>query len=474
MGNCINPKENDEKSDIVTELIGYPHILTDIFSAVSHETLVAAEEVSPSWKNIISLPSIWRNRWMKATSTTTVSPTWKVLATRMEHRQVELLNRIKGGDCSAYQEAVNYIEGNIRQILDCSVQSSRVFTMPWHNCFMRYSLVKVDHRYIYIGFPNGMIKIINRWTRDIVHNLNPPGSDLTNICGLQLSDRHLATKFNNGTIVIYNRRTFQIVQTIREQFYAPYRYDCGGFNMTNDTLVNVTKSKVHLSMMITLRKFNDATGVFGPDTENTVSVDFQQYPIDMLAYFSENYIIAEALFAEKESDYFERTVQVFDTKSLEVVRQRSFNESCNSFASIKKECIGGTIVAFDAAKQRLVAWNLEDDTVQPIMDHPEFSEKDVFIHSAAIDHRSDYQLIISRRNGKIEFNICSIAGRRCIENCSLKKVQSKTFDENSSMKMMKILKNHLDYSSCNKNCYFDGVQLIFKGKRGLHIFEFND
>ena len=96
MGNCLKklgyPKDDDEKLDIVTALIGFPHILTDIFSAVSYKTLLAAEKV-PSWNCILSLPGIWRTRRRKAM--TMVSPSRKILLTRMEHRKPELFNRIK-------------------------------------------------------------------------------------------------------------------------------------------------------------------------------------------------------------------------------------------------------------------------------------------------------------------------------------------------------------------------------------------
>ena len=101
------------KSDIVTELIGFPHILTDIFSGVSLETLLATEKVSPSWERILALPSIWTNIWRENTM---VSLIWKRISARMEHRSPELFNRIKDNDASAYREAVNYVGKNISRI----------------------------------------------------------------------------------------------------------------------------------------------------------------------------------------------------------------------------------------------------------------------------------------------------------------------------------------------------------------------
>ena len=52
---------------------------------------------------------------------TMILPTWKILSTRMEHRELELFNRIKDKDVAAYREAVNYVEGNIGRILECSI-----------------------------------------------------------------------------------------------------------------------------------------------------------------------------------------------------------------------------------------------------------------------------------------------------------------------------------------------------------------
>ena len=42
----------------------------------------------------------------------------------MEHRNPEIFNRIKNKDNCAYREAVNCVEENIGQILQCSIINS--------------------------------------------------------------------------------------------------------------------------------------------------------------------------------------------------------------------------------------------------------------------------------------------------------------------------------------------------------------
>ena len=72
----------------------------------------------------------------------------------------------------------------------------------------------------------------------------------------------------------------------------------------------------------------------------------------------------------------------------------------------------------------------------------------------------------------MKLDIFKIGGRQCIENCSLTKVQSKTFDEITSMMVPEIYAGN--YFTFERTCYFDGVQLIFMNFYGkYHILEFD-
>ena len=451
--------------DIVTELIGFPHILTDIFSAVSYETLVAAEKVSLSWKNILSLPSIWRTRLRKVSPT----PTWKILSSRMEHRQPELKNRIKEEDSSAYQEAVNYFERNIGFKIS-EFSNFRIFhkasfldgILQWEwalNCF------KVDHRYIYMGFSQGNIRIINRWTWECIKNIDRPHVSGYLLKGLQLSERHLATKFSSGLTVIYDLATFQQTQILPEDFYQYTGFETERFCITSDILVDLKLRSANAARaFLSVWKFNHETGLFGSEVR---SEEFSYncpnaYNLNAKVFCCEKYIIVVDAIGYK------KLIRAFDMKSLNVVRQRTFEVSRN--ISIKEQCHDGMI--FYIEENCLVTWNVETDIVQPIAEHSSFPTSDGDVYLAAMDHYPDYQFRISKSNGKMNFAIFKIEGRQCIENCSLIKVQSKIFDDKYSTIMMNILEK-FDFHSSKQSCYFDGVQLIFIGRDGLHLLEFD-
>ena len=134
------------------------------------------------------------------------------------------------------------------------------------------------------------------------------------------------------------------------------------------------------------------------------------------------------------------------------------------------ECHDGIIVSFEGNCR--VTWNVEKDIVQPITQHSSFPTSVGRVYSARMDYHPDYQFGISYCGGKMKLDIFKIGGRQCIENCSLIKIQSKTFDKNSSMKMMEISKSIIR-SQYKQNYYFDGAQLIRTEDRRVHIFEFD-
>ena len=91
--------------------------------------------------------------------------------------------------------------------MECSIIDSSFDNI----CYDSFSWLEVDDRYIYIGFSQGNIRIHNRWTRECIKKIDRPDvlPRRTELNCLQLSDRHLVTKFNNGTIVIYYLATFE-------------------------------------------------------------------------------------------------------------------------------------------------------------------------------------------------------------------------------------------------------------------------
>ena len=443
--------------DIVTKLMGFPHILTAIFSGVSHETLLAAEQVSSSWKSVLSLIDIWRTRWRKNEK---VSPMWKILSTRMEHREPN------------YREADKHVEGNIGRILECSI--IKYSCIPTNYTYSSLILgesckVLVDHRYIYSCFKLGKIRILNRWTRKCIKIIDPTSLYGQTIMGQRLSERHLTIKLRCGTIVIYDLATLNTTQIIRHNYFE--RKCGGGFCVTSDILVNCCYDADRSVLIV--RKFNHETGLFGPGGIMVPLVYDSNY---REVYCWDKYIIVDTLqknfvsYAGRSG----RTVTAFDMESVRPVKEKNFTEPYNIIT--KRECHDGTIVSFDYDRDCLVTWNVGKDIVQPIKEHSRKQGKDGYKetrYSARVDHHPDYQYIISESNGKINLDIFKIEG--------LIQVQSKTFDENSSKIMMRLL-NHLipiPNQRVLQTCYFDGVQLIFMGidsdgVEGLHIFEFGN
>ena len=342
--------------NIVTELIGFPHILTDIFCAVSCQTLMEAEKV-PSWGSVISSLGIWRTRWRNAMAM--VSPTRKILLTRMEHRKPELFNRIKNKDNSAYREAVNYVEGYIGRIMECSIIDSSFDNI----CYDSFSWLEVDDRYIYIGFSQGNIRIINRWTWECIKNIDRPHVSGYLLKGLQLSERHLATKFSSGLTVIYDLATFQQTQILPEDFYQYTGFETERFCITSDILVDLKLRSANAARaFLSVWKFNHETGLFGSEVR---SEEFSYncpnaYNLNAKVFCCEKYIIVD--MSENEDGAKLRTVGVIDMKSLKQGRKRTFTEPYNIL--IKEECHDGTIVSFDSRKNCLVTWNVETDIVQ--------------------------------------------------------------------------------------------------------------
>ena len=71
------------------------------------------------------------------------------------------------------REAVNYVKGYIGRFLESSnIDFSITNLIMFYNS--EISGVKVDDRYIYIGFLQGNIEILNRWTRECIKKIDRP------------------------------------------------------------------------------------------------------------------------------------------------------------------------------------------------------------------------------------------------------------------------------------------------------------
>lgn len=63
-------KDRRNRTDALTRLKGYPHLLDEIFTNLNEATLLEAEKVSPSWKEMIRQYNIYtsetkRTEWKR-------------------------------------------------------------------------------------------------------------------------------------------------------------------------------------------------------------------------------------------------------------------------------------------------------------------------------------------------------------------------------------------------------------------------
>ena len=243
----------------------------------------------------------------------------------------------------------------------------------------------MDDRYIYIGFMKGNIKILNRWTRECIKNIDWPDflpSEHLNC--LQLSERHLATKSNNGTIVIYDLATFEQTQILHSN--SEPRSIRGRFCITSDILVNLKVLDNDTSAVLSVRKFNHETGLYGTSEMARAEFDWSLFGLYQNIYCWKKYIIVDSSYLADDSKLFERRVIVIDMKSLKQVRKITFTEPSN--ICIKRECHDGIIVSFEGNCR--VTWNVEKNIVQPITQHSSFPTSVGRVYLARMDHHSDY------------------------------------------------------------------------------------
>ena len=146
-----------------------------------------------------------------------------------------------------------------------------------------------------------------------------------------MSERHLATKFYNGTIVIYDLATFEQTQILHSNSEPRSVLDIGGFCITSDILVNLKPVGNDASRVLIVRKFYHETGLYGPG--EMVPVEFDPLRpliyLEQIVYCWKKYIIVD--MSQKSNGEKLRTVLVFDIKSLKPVRERTFTTRNNIF-----------------------------------------------------------------------------------------------------------------------------------------------
>ena len=454
------------KMDALSRLNEYPHLLDQILISLNHSAVSTAESVSLPWKRMIHHHiNVWKKKWNKNLA---LSSLWKILAARMEYCHPELFDEIKRGELSIYRQACDYMDQNVRAVLECHLENYPSY--PGFRIFNNATF-KVDERYVYIATGEG-IMVINRWTRQLMKQLD--FFDEKTLTDLQKSGQYLVVKsFIGGIVIIYDTETCMRIQTVSDHT-EDFRFS-SDFYLRWDCLVNATMSKDKRSLMINLRRLNPATGVFGPHIEKTTVIRLDSLCWGKEICFDEKYLVVDM----DSEDFSARIIKVYDMESFELIRERTFAHSSNIV--IKRECHDGVIVVLmgtDDTGRYLAAWNLENDLIQPIIEFssPLFENgiqqsddtpPTCQVYSGAVDYNSGYQFVVWDNRAdhpqEYQFNIkpFRVPSRRSTDDCLPMTTRTTPLPW-----------AHASYPFFDPRFYFDGIQCIFELDEKLEFMEF--
>lgn len=498
MSNEIAESEEGRSREtaFMNRLISYPHLLENILGDLSCMTLSQAAQVSPQSKEILSTSEFWWKKWQRNTAAWSM---WNMLAARLKYEEPELFRRIERRDVSAYREACNYVEQTIHHIFRCAIKSHDFYDLMFilTEAPMRFfllALIRVDENNIYIGYPNGDIEIVNRWIKSIRNFLPSRNSDVL-LHDLQFNHRLLVTMFNNGHIVVYDKEKLEQIQIINDSENNVIFH--GGFCLVGDKLISLAPSRSGKWLWINIRRWDDSTAQFSSRIQKTAGIKYHVLTILRRVYSDGKLLIVDA------DQLKTRIIKVLDLMSLEVVRQLNCFYYPESSHYINQEYYGGVIVFENVTaegRHYLAAWNVEEDTIEPITNHPAFIEGDRISYSAAVNHHSDYQFFIRQCNKTLELYVFHMKSRAFNKNV-LKRLDSSSISNYKFVLGRANISTGLHftavtatgdsrgmkhfYRSFTPSCgfekvsyrkdffYFDGVQFIFMARGGLNIVDFD-
>lgn len=439
-------KNEKNRTDVLSRLDGYPHLLKQIFIGLHYRTLLEAEKVSSSWKQIVSTPDIWKSKWDRNQK---VSPIWKILTTRMKYVNPKLFKRVKERDDFIYRHAYDYVEQNIQQIGKLSVDIHHPFIKKGTNWgFLPFC---VNKKNVYISDGRYLV-VVNRWTKTL-KTVKLDLSVLDRVCDMQLNNQFLAIELLNGRIILYNIKTYKRYQAIKDR--TPNFPLHIGFCLGSGILATLYSSNDTQSLKINVRGWNSSVGKFGPDIEKVIYLPYEfQLGYAGLSfkdkiYLDDKFLIVDVL----DWTISRRIITVFDRKSLQQIRQRTFSFEYMKRYKIKKECCNGVIIVEMGYSEKgpgFAAWNIEEDTIQKITNLPTLSvNSDSYV--ASMNHNPNYVFIFNKTEcGYASMDVLSPEGWRHNETyCQMQSFSNsfRFFDKHR-------------YYYCNMY-YFDGVQFMF-------------
>ena len=409
--------------DVISQLEGVSHVLEEIFFHVDAATVCESVKVSTTWKRLINSLDVFV--WKKNLK---MSPTWRTLSARMEHSQPQLWDRMKKGDASSYREAFRYVEGNVRQIAQSTVNINFQTLL---NLDRNNSVIMMSDQYVFIGGSSKVV-ILNRWTRKVVIDFVCRG----HVIDMQLNERFLVLIYKCSSTVyhkidVYDVRNLEYVQTLGTNSFD---YETK-FSLGSDVIFIVHCRWDHLYFGV--QRWDPAAARFvrDPETEGRLNVQsedtFFRYHCKGI-YVDDKYLIVDSIIKADET----RLIKVFSLETMQLVRERKFYDHLD----IRKEYHDGAIVVrtfpADGQPSRVALWDVDKGTVQPIADHPS-----QFVYSFNLAHHP--------------FQIVMISKRR---RCQLLLVQR------GQPTLMDIPSQYLvlmpDFKIYLQHLHFDGVQMV--------------
>lgn len=435
-----------DETDASIQLMRCPHLLRKIFNSVSYASLLKAENVSPLWKQMISMPIIWRRMWRQYK---TKSLTWKTLASRLKHENPKWFGEMKEG--GAYRQACGYVDRHIQQHAYLQVTRQHFHLVPNIKTFA------VNHKHLYIGL-DARVMVINRWTKDLVKEIDISDNWHND---LQLNDQVLALKLSWGTIIIIDLKTHETIQRIVDEGDWDSESGSGSFFLGSDVLINMKKFQNDLLLVCNIQQWDPSARQFGPVVKRIPVYSGIETRRERV-YLDQQHLIVDVRSVHSPI----RIISVYNPVSMKPIRRKVFHTWNLDYGHIKEECHHRVIVVEDISETGdafLVAWNIKEDSICEIANVSLTCNNSRFLYSSAMDNHPDHQFILSERSiEEVNVNVFSVDGRRS------------SSDQNTTLTSFTryFLINEIVLDT--RYLYFDGVQCIFKNEMGFNFVEYGD
>jgi len=457
--------------DVISRLEGFPYVLENIFQYFDTATVLVTENVSRTWKRLITSLNLWKCVWK---TNVRMSLTWKTLSVRMEDLQPQLWHRMKKDNASSYREACQYMEENFRQISQSSKKNLHLQALKNEDededdedeCSEH--IYRLNEKYVFISLAS-RVRIFNRWTKQLVKEFL---CHIGQVVDMQLTERFLAVQRYSRTVSYDQIDVYDVLKLVHIQTLKIERNQkklvgswATKFGLGSDVLVFSRAFRHEDHLMIRVHRWNPSAARFicDTETEHRLEADFSDYKrfvhLDIMYdfYVDDKYLIFD--FDSVLREDMVRRIQVLSLETMQPVRERQFADGVYR-GNIRKEYHDGGIVVQSCTADGLpcvALWDVDMDTVQPIADHPKR-----FDYSFAMAHHR-FQVVVVEKRGLL---MQSLLMQSLLMQSLL--IQRGQPTSNSVV----AIPSECSFYDLNFNCrhfYYDGLQMLAES----HFNEFD-